>query len=129
MHIFASMATESTHTGTDTFPYGIDCRRSYLHRYIPADGVWVGLNGHGKFILNFYNDTPPLPKIITLESQADRKAFTSKPPDILLETNLESVRQFEVSVNLSLASVKRLIETLQNFVTLADGGDKPTAEK
>jgi hypothetical protein len=57
-----SMAEEATPKGTDGIPYKFDCSRSYLHRYIPADGVWVGLNGFQRIILNFYNDIPPLPK-------------------------------------------------------------------
>lgn len=115
------MAEEPTSANaTGTVPYRFECRRSYLHRYIPADGVWVGLNGHGKIILNFYNDSPALPRTIISEATADGKSFTSKLPEIILETDAGAVRQYEASVNLSVTAIKNLVGTLQEFIVLAE---------
>jgi hypothetical protein len=123
------MAEESTQKNADGIPYKFDCHRSYLHRYIPADGVWVGLNGFQKIILNFYNDSPPLPKTLIAETTADGKAFTAKQAEIVSETEAQSFRQYEVSVNLSLQTTKNLIATLQEFIKLAEGGEKSNIPK
>jgi hypothetical protein len=123
------MAEESIEVSATGIPYRMECHRSYLHRYIPADGVWVGLNGHGKIILNFYNDSPLLPRKITGETTVDRKKFTSKEPEIILEADAESIRQFEVSVNLSVAAARVLIDNLKSFVKLAeDSGNQSTSK-
>jgi hypothetical protein len=85
------MDEEATAANAGGVPYKFECRRSYLHRYIPADGVWVGLNGFGKIILNFYNDSPALPKAVIVEATADGKIFTSKPAEIILESDAGAV--------------------------------------
>jgi len=85
------------------------------------------LNGQGKIILNFYNDSPPLPKAVILESTPDGKAFAFKTPEIIQETDAGAVRQYEVSVNLSLEAAKALVETLKNFIVLA--GDQAGQSK
>ena len=123
------MVEEAIPASAPGVPFGFECHRSYLHRYIPADGVWVGLNGFGKIILNFYNDSPPLPKMVILEATADGKGFTSKPAEIIPETDTGSVRQYEVSVNLSLDAVKNLAAALQNFIVLAEDQAKDFAER
>jgi hypothetical protein len=123
------MPEEPTSSNTEVIPYKFDCHRSYLHRYIPADGVWVGLNGFQKIILNFYNDTPPLPKTIIGEATADRKAFTSKKVEVIEETDAQSYRQFEVSVNLSVTAAKTLLETLKTFIKMAEDREKELATK
>lgn len=112
---------ESNHpteaTGT---PYRYDCHLSYLHRYIPADGTWVGLNGFDKIILNFFNDSPPLPATITTETIPGSRVFTAKSPDVKFATDAGAVRRFEVSVVLSLPAAKFLQQTLVNFIKLAE---------
>jgi hypothetical protein len=123
------MAEEATPANEAGVPYKFECRRSYLHRYIPADGVWLGLNGFGKIILNFYNDSPALPKTVIVEATADGKGFTSKPAEIILETDAGAVRQYEVSVNLSLDPAKNLLSALQNFIVLAEDQAKALAER
>ena len=123
------MAEEPTSENAPGIPYKIECRRSYLHRYIPADGAWVGLNVHGKIILNFYNDSPLLPKMLIPETTADGKKFTSKEAEIILEAEAKSFRQFEVSVNLSLVATKVLVETLKNFIKMAEDRDKANVPK
>jgi hypothetical protein len=122
------MVEEATRADEAGVPFKFECRRSYLHRYIPADGVWVGLNGFGKIILNFYNDSPPLPKTVIVEATADGKGFTSKPAEIIPETDAGAVRQYEVSVNLSLSAIKLLVGTLQEFLVLAENQAKVLAE-
>lgn len=123
------MGEEATSANAQGVPFKFECHRSYLHRYIPADGVWVGLSGHGKIILNFYNDSPPLPKTVVAEATADGKGFTSKLPEIFLESDGGAVRQYEVSVNLSVDAVKSLVATLQNFLVLAEDQAKTLAER
>ena len=122
------MAEEATAANAGGVPYKFECHRSYLHRYLPADGVWVGLNGFGKIILNFYNDSPALPKTVIVEARADGKGFTSKPAEIIPETDAGAVRQYEVSVNLSLDAIKLLVGTLQSFIGLAENQAKALAE-
>lgn len=118
------MAEQAESASAPGVPYKFECHRSHLHRYVPADGVWVGVNGHGKYILNFFNDSPPLPKTILAETTADGNAFTSKPPEVIPETDAGAVRLYEISVALPLPAVKLLATTLQNFVNLAEGQAK-----
>jgi hypothetical protein len=110
-------------------PYPIECRRSYLHRYIPADGVWLGLNDYGKIILNFYNDSPLLPKTVIPETTADGKKFTSKTAEIILESEAKSFRQYEVSICLSVAAAKFLVENLKAFIKMSEDREKENAPK
>jgi len=121
------MAEEPKFENASGLPYRIDCHRSYLHRYLPADGVWVGLNGHQKIILNFYNDSPLLPKSIMAETTPDGKKFIPKEPKISLETDGQSFRQFEISVNIPVAAASRLAETLKTFIKMAEDAEKLNA--
>ncbi len=100
-------------------PYRVEYHKSPLHRYIPADGQWLGLNGYGKIILNFFNDSPPLPKTMILEAKNDGYSFTDKEPEITYHDS-ESVRQFEVSVLISLFAAKQLKEQLGSFIKMAE---------
>ncbi len=110
-------------------PYPIECHRSYLHRFIPADGVWLGLNDYGRIILNCYSDSPLLPKMIIPETTADGKKFSSKPPQIILESEAKSYRQYEVSISLSVTTAKFLLEGLKDFIKLADDRSKENIQK
>jgi hypothetical protein len=114
------MAEESTTLEASGLPYRIEFRRSYTHQHLNADGVWVGSNGFGRIILNFYNDSPPLPTTITAETTADGKVFTSKSPAMTFESLGGAIRIFDTSVGLSLPAVKELVVTLQNFINLVE---------
>ena len=124
------MADEATSKqGAAVKPYKIVYNRSQTHRYVPADGCWLGLNGLGKIILNFFSDSPPLPTHILGETTADGKTFTSKEPETIYE-DAGSVRSFEISVTMTLMSAKVLQETLGNFIKLGEaqeGGKEQSA--
>jgi hypothetical protein len=100
-------------------PYRVEFTRSPLHRYVPADGTWIGLNGHGKIILNFFNESPPLPQKMIFEVTSDGTAFTNKTPDTTY-CDAQSFRQFDVSVVISVFAAKNLLETLGNFIKMAE---------
>jgi hypothetical protein len=122
------MAEESTNLGASGLPYRIEFRRSHTHQHLNADGVWVGSNGFGRIILNFYNDSPPLPTTITAETTADGKIFTSKAPVMTFEASGGAIRVFDTSVGLSLPTVKELVVTLQNFIKLVEETQKSKTE-
>jgi len=110
-------------------PYKFECHKSLQHRNIVADGAWLGLNGHGKIILNFWTDSPPLPKTIIAESAKDGSYFTSKLPQIINSTEAGAVREYEVSVYLSLQAARHISATLQNFIQLAEDTEKKQSER
>ncbi len=119
-----TMADEQKQPTEDGKPFVFEYYRSPLHRYVAADGVWLGLNGFNKIILNFYNDSPPLPKKILAETTSDVSKFTSKEPVTTYETDSSTVRQFETSVTISLAAAKQLYETLGNFIKMGDDAEQ-----
>ncbi len=80
----------------------------------------MGLNGHQKIILNFYNDSPLLPKTIMAETTPDGKKFIPKEPRISFESDGQSFRQYEVSVNLSIAAARLLAQNLDTFIKMAE---------
>jgi hypothetical protein len=89
----------------------------------------VGLSGHQKIILNFYNDSPLLPKTIMVETTADGKKFTSKEATITLESDGQSFRQYEVTVNLSVATARLLAKNLETFIKMAEDAAKPNTSE
>lgn len=101
-------------------PHKIECHKSLLHRNIPADGTWVFLNGHGKYSLNFYTDSPPLPKMLILETTKDGKKFTSKPAKITPPSDANTMRQYEASIILSYDSLKFLHSILGEFIKMKE---------
>jgi hypothetical protein len=109
-------------------PYRFDCHMSYLHRYIPADGTWVGLNGFDKIILNFFNDSPPLPSTITTETVPGSRAFVSKDPKLGFATDAGAIRRYEASIVLSLQAAKGLQDTLGKIINLAESQQKKQVE-
>jgi hypothetical protein len=118
------MADEQTSPKEDGIPYKIEYFRSALHRFVPTDGAWVGLNGHGKIILNFFSESPALPKLAIVETTPDGKKFTDKKAETRMETDAGAVRQFEISVTMSPVTAKLLFETLGNFIKLAEEQEK-----
>jgi hypothetical protein len=108
-------------------PYRFECQMSYLHRYIPADGTWLGLNGFNKIVLNFFNDSPPLPSQIITETRPGSLKFVDKLPELKFWTDAGTVRRYEVSVVLSVDAARRLQETLVKFIDMAENS-KPGQE-
>ena len=101
-------------------PYKFDCQMSYLHRYIPADGTWLGINGFNKIILNFFNDAPALPTAIKTETVPGSRALSNKMPELTFSTDAGTVRRYEVSVIMSVQAAKSLQETLVKFIEMAE---------
>ena|ERR1700722_1027290 len=114
------MADEQKQPVEEGKPFVFHYCRSPIHRYVAADGAWLGLNGFNKIILNFYNDSPPLPKSVLAETTLDGNKFTSKEPITTFETESAAVRQFDTSVVISLATAKALFETLEKFIKMGD---------
>lgn len=118
------MTESQTSPESEGVPFRFDCHKSYLHRYIPADGTWVLVNSFGKFVLNFFNDSPPLPQTIEIESRKDGKGYTQKAPKIT-SANAQVERQYEVSVVLSLEAAKFLNSTLSDMIKTLEGQKEP----
>jgi hypothetical protein len=119
------MSETETKPQAEGIPYKFECHKGISHRNIPADGTWVALNGHGRYVLNFYTDAPPLPKTIILETTKDGAKFTSKLPEIIYSADGGAIRQYEVSVMLSFDSVKFLHATLSDFIKAAEKASQP----
>jgi hypothetical protein len=120
------MAEESAVPTAANRPYRIEYRRSYTHQHLNADGVWVGLNGYDRIILNFFNDSPPLPTVIMTETTPDGKKFVPPQggPKMTMEAQEGAIRIFGTSIGLSLPTVRELVVTLQNFIRLAEEAER-----
>ncbi|SRR6266446_1826716 len=115
------MPAEQTASEEPGVPYKFECHKSILHRNIGADGAWIGLNGYGKIILNFWTDSPPLPKTIMTKASSDGIRFIpTNQPEITMTTDAGTVRQYEVSVHLTVDAAKHISETLQSFIRIAE---------
>jgi hypothetical protein len=119
------MAEETTSPPEEGIPYKIEHYKCGTHRNIIADGAWLGLNGNGQIIINFWSDSPSLPKTVIAESSKDGLHFlATKQPQVIYFTDAASVRGFEASVFMGLEGAKSLRDGLNTFISLAEDQNK-----
>lgn len=87
-------------------------KKTRNHRTIYVDGVWVGISPHLELQLAFFKDLIPIPDYVTHSLPGGDMLG----PEVARVAQKGMVRETEVTIVMSAATVEQVINIMQQFV-------------
>jgi hypothetical protein len=92
---------------------------SNFFRVVHADGVWCSVNAERQIHAAFYSERFPIPTSVFL--CLDDNGVVTGEDFSKRRAKKDWIREMEVEVVLSVPAAKAVVETLQNFIKVAEG--------